>query len=314
MVDLAPLDGKTVLVTGATGFIGRHLVTALDRISTIRLVVLSRTPSAFVPRRATVVPCSLEHLAVDVWRKAGVEHLDVVFHLGAFTPKTREAADRLDAVYRDNLLGSRALLDSLPGSPETIVFASSIDVYAPLASSAPITETSPLGPTTLYGSSKLFCESLVRAYGRTTRCRTAVLRYGHIFGPGEEAYGKVIPHTIRRLLNGEPPALDGDGSAERDLLYVDDAVEATLRAAVAPGTEIGPLNVVRGASRPIREVVDILVRLTGFQGHAEFHTDRATGASLRFDNRLMRETLGVWNLVPLDEGLRREVASAEGRV
>jgi nucleoside-diphosphate-sugar epimerase len=178
-------------------------------------------------------------------------------------------------------------------------------------SDAPLTEASPLGPTTLYGGSKLFCEQLVRAYGRTSGCRTALLRYGHIFGPGEEAYGKLIPSTIRRLFTAESPTLDGDGSAERDLLYVDDAVEATLRAAVAHQREIGPLNVVRGASMPIRDVVNILVRLTGFPGPVMFRTDRPAGASLRFDNRLMRDTLGTWPLVSLEEGLRREVDHAK---
>jgi nucleoside-diphosphate-sugar epimerase len=314
MADLTPFEGKTVLVTGASGFIGRHLVAALGQAAGSRVILLSRNHSPDVPLNATTVVCGLERLSLDFWRANGVPRIDVIFHLGAFIPKTRETADHIDPVYRDNLLGTRALIDSLPSTPEIIIFASTIDVYAPAMSGAPSTEAAPLGPATLYGSSKLFCESLVRTYGKTAGCRTAVLRYGHIFGPGEEAYRKLIPHAIRQLLKGEPPTLDGDGSAERDLLYVDDAVEATLRAAVEPRAEIGPLNVVRGASRPIREVVDILVRLTGFQNRVQFHTDRPAGASCRFDNRLMREVLGVWPLVSLEEGLKREVDHAKGRV
>jgi nucleoside-diphosphate-sugar epimerase len=313
MADLSRFEGNTVLVTGATGFIGRHLVAALGHVAGARLVLLSRNPLAHSPRNAVTVACALERLSLETWRASGVERFDAVFHLGAFTPKTRDDADRIDAVYRDNLLGTRALLDSLPARPEVIVFSSTLDVYAPDVSGAPLTETSPLGPAALYGGSKLFCEQLVRAWGKTTGCRTAVLRYGHIFGPGEEAYGKLIPLTIRRLLKGEAPTLDGDGSAERDLLYVDDAVEATLRAATAPHAAIGPLNIVRGASQPIREVVDILVRLSGFQGRVQFRADRPPGASLRFDNRLMRETLGAWPLVSIEEGLRREMDYVKGR-
>lgn len=306
------LAGKVVLVTGATGFIGRHVVRRIENGLGARLVLLSRRFPSDVGKGAALVTAALEELSPETWRKAGIEQVHVVLHLGAFTPKTRDAADRVDAVYGDNLIGTRSLLDSLPSVPDVIVFSSTLDVYAPVPDGVALDETSPLGPTTLYGSSKLFCEHLVQVYARTQGCRAAILRYGHIFGPGEEAYGKLIPHTIRQLLRGEAPTVYGDGKAERDFLYVEDAVEATLRAAVSHNPDVGPINIVRGTSRPIRDIVEMLANLTGFRGPIQFRSDRPGGPSLRFDNRRMRETLGIWNLVSLEDGLKQEVEHAKG--
>lgn len=301
------LHGKTVLVTGATGFIGSHLVNRLRAAKDIHLVFLSRKSVTENCKNVTWVTASLEQLSLNAWLAAGVKRIDVVLHLGAFIPKSGDAADQVEAVYRDNLLGTRFLLESFPSLPERIVFASTIDVYASSSDTIALSESSPVGPANLYGASKLFCEQLVRAYARKHRCDHAVLRYGHIFGPGEEAFQKLIPQTIRQLMRGEAPVLYGDGSAERDFLYVEDAVEATLRAAVSDTHELGPINIVGGRSRPVRDIVETLMSIVNFQGSIQYLTDKPAGLSLRFDNKRMRDGLGDWDLVSLEDGLKLEV-------
>lgn len=302
------LRGKTVLVTGGTGFIGARLVARLRSAGDVRLVLLSRRPPAESRPGETWVAAPLDRLTRETWRAAGVERFDVVFHLAAYIPRNVEAADRIAEVYRDNLLGTRALLESLPIPPGRIVFASTIDVYAPPGADAVLNEDSPLGPRSLYGASKVFCEQVVRTHARSNGCGFAILRYGHVFGPGEQSFERLIPETIRRLLRGEPPVVYGDGSVERDFLHVEDVVEATLRAAVADVREIDRLNVVRGVSRPVREIVEMLMEITGFPGAARFLPDRRSGCSWRFDNRRLFSVLGRWPLVPMEDGLREEVA------
>jgi nucleoside-diphosphate-sugar epimerase len=147
----------------------------------------------------------------------------------------------------------------------------------------------------------------VQTYAKTNSCGYAILRYGHIYGPGEEAYRKLIPEIIRGLLKGETPVLHGDGSAERDFLFVDDAIEATMRAAVSSQKEIGPLNVVRGSTVTVKAVVEMVSRITGYTGEISYRTDKPSGRSFRFDNKRLRETLGDWDVVALADGLAREI-------
>ncbi|MDX6528230.1 MAG: UDP-glucose 4-epimerase [Blastocatellia bacterium] len=307
MRTLDSLKGKTVLVTGVNGFIGTHLVNRLRKDSDISLVLLSRKSVKRDHENSTWVVSALEQLSRETWLVSGLERIDVVFHLGAFTPKTHDTADLVEAIYRDNLIGTRSLLESLPSPPERIVFASTIDVYAPMPDGGILSESSPVQPTSLYGAAKLFCEQLIRTYAHKHGSRYAVLRYGHIFGPGEEAYEKLIPRTIRQLVQGESPVLYGDGSVERDFLYVDDAVEATLQAALTQVDDLDPVNIVRGASTPVSQIVEMLTAVTKFQGSTRYVTNRPGGHSFRFDNARMQESLGVWNFVPLAEGLEREV-------
>ena len=169
-----------------------------------------------------------------------------------------------------------------------------------------IDEASPVGPASLYGASKLFCEEMVRAWANRVEAPFAILRYGHIFGPGEEAYAKLIPQVIRRLLRGEAPVVWGDGTTTRDFLYVHDAVEATLRAVDHPAS-LEPINVVRGAAVSIGETVELLAQLTSFAGEVRYLLDKPSGISLRFDSTRMLSCLGTWPLVSLEEGLRREI-------
>jgi nucleoside-diphosphate-sugar epimerase len=306
---LEGLHGQAILVTGATGFIGAHLVDRLRRVPDIRLLLLSRRARPRDhPAGETWVTASLAEVTERTWRAAGFAGIDVVFHLGGFIPKAASQADDVARVYEDNLIGTRALIESLPNPPGQFLYASTVDVYAAPRDGERLDEGSPLGPSGLYGASKLFCEQLIAGWACRAGCGCAVLRYGHIYGPGESSSRKLIPQTIRSLLRGEPPVLVGGGRVERDYLYVGDAVEATLRAAAGP-PDPGPItiNIVSGHSRPIRQIVALLTQLTGYDGPVASVAEEAPGRSLRCDPRRMRARLGDWPLVPLEEGLRREV-------
>lgn len=305
---MGELTNRRVLVTGAGGFIGRHLVARLVQ-ERAQIWTLARRPVAGLPPDVRQVTSSLEELQPAVWSEHGAPAFDVVFHLAAYTPKTSASGDDLRRVFRDNLDGTRLLLDSFAAPPTRIVFASTLDVYAPLAGDGLLSEQSPVGPASLYGSSKYFGESYVAHWARLTGASATILRYGHIYGPGEDEYKKLIPETIRRLLAGASPVVYGTGSATRDLLYVGDAVEATVRAAAAEAAPPGPINIVRGESVSVRQIVQTLAELTGFEDPIDYRPNFPDGRHFRFDNSLMLATLGNWPFTPLASGLRQEVES-----
>jgi nucleoside-diphosphate-sugar epimerase len=302
------LGGKTILVTGANGFIGRNLVEKLSRIPDVRMLLLSRHELKSTQPNQIWLKGELSQLTPEFWRHHNISHIDYIFHLGAFTPKNSADANRIAPTVDDNVVGTRTLLLGLPNKPAKLIFSSTLDVYASQVSDVPLSEESKVEPASLYGASKLFCEYLVMAWARECRCHYAILRYGHIYGPGEEQYEKLIPVVIRNLLADQPPVVHGDGSALRDYLYVGDAVEATIRAALVEGNT-GPVNIVRGASVSLKEIVQRLIQVTGSKQEINYLSDAPNGNSLRFDNRLMERLLRSWTKIELEQGLMEEVTS-----
>lgn len=300
------LEGKVILVTGANGFVGRHLVAKLSKITNIKLFVLSRQEQVSTQENIVWLKGSLEELTPQYWRDVKVNHIDFVFHLGAFTPKTSAESNQIDSITSDNILGTHVMLQGLPQGLVKIIYSSTLDVYAQPENDEVLTEESKVLPNTLYGASKLFCESLVSTWAKERGCNYSILRYGHIYGPGEDKYGKIIPVVIRNLLANQPPIVHGDGSALRDYFYVDDAVEATIRGALVDGN-VGPVNIVRGESVALKEVVLILIRLVGNNTYINLIPDKPNGISLRFDNAKMTELLGNWPMTNLEVGLAAEV-------
>lgn len=282
----------TILVTGAAGFIGSRVVRRLREPANARVLALERSSVA------------LQALDRDYWKGLGVGTIDVVFHLGAYTPKDAASADLAKPILASNVEGTAALLASLPNTPRHLLFASSLDVYKRVCGRK-IDESSEVGPATLYGASKLFGEELVRSYARSTGCTYSILRLGHIFGPGEERYQRVIPSLIRAMLGGVEPQLSGDGTTERDFLYVDDAVSAIVAASMLR-ERVDPINVVRGESISILSVAKHVAALTGYEG--AFRFSRLNGDSLRFDNSAMKRALGIHSFVPFVAGLAQEIA------
>lgn len=284
----------TVLVSGAAGFVGRHVVHALQARG-VEVVGLTRGRAE--------LPCRT--ITVDLADAAGVRAAvadvrpDTVLHLawyavpGAFW----QAPENLDAVS-NTFNFARAAVES---GCMRFVGVGSVAEYRwdrPL-----LDESSPREPATLYGCAKKAAYEVLAAY-LGTRCSFAWLRYGWMFGPGEPA-GKLVSSLAAGLkAGGAVPC--SDGSARRDYLYVEDVADAT--AAVATGSITGAVNVGSGLGTRVGDLIDAVERAVG-RGTANrgaLATDRPE--ELVLDVTRLTRDVGWSPRWSLEDGVRRTVA------
>jgi UDP-glucose 4-epimerase len=305
--------GSVVAVTGGAGFVGRRLVERLAEAGAARVVVLDRHADgvdwsgleAPVDRHAlTLGEASVERL------RASLRDVRYLFHLAA--EKHAEAHGRPSDILTANVLGTHSLFEAArdAGVAKT-VFASSLYAYGRTAG-APMMEAEMPHPTTVYGISKLAGELLGAHFAERSGPAIVTLRYFFVFGPRQTAlHGRpsLIPSTFARLARGEPPVVRGDGAQILDYVYVDDVVDATIRAMEAcPGGET--LNVGSGHAVPVHELIGRMQRVAGTSLAPLEEPGDATARTCRVASiDKIRRVLGWTPRIDLDAGLALTWAS-----
>ncbi|SCG57161.1 NAD-dependent epimerase/dehydratase family protein [Micromonospora rifamycinica] len=304
-----------VVVTGAAGFIGSHLVDALLGRG-VRVVGLDRRrvgEHALADEnlaRAVVNPLFTPYcldLAVDQLDDV-VAGCDTVFHLAA-RPGVRPSWSREFLDYtQTNVLGTHRLLEACTRQGvRRLVVASSSSVYGP--ADQPSREDDPTCPVSPYGVSKLAAEQLCLAYARRadSPLSAVALRYFTVYGPRQRP-DMAIGRVLFAAYTGFPLTLFGDGSQRREFTYVGDVVTATLAAARLEA-QAAVVNVGGGASVSMLALIDEAARVTGRQVPVKVVAAQpgdvpATAADPTRAHRL----LGYWPTVGLHEGLARQAA------
>ena len=226
---------RPVLVTGATGLLGGHLVAALqERGARVAVFVRDQTPDCLLARDGLLERCvqvrgdlaSLE----DVERALQQYEVQALFHLGAqaIVGTARRSPWQ---TFEDNVRGTWNVLEAArrAGLLGAIVFASSDKAYGP-SDRLPYTEEHPLGGISPYDASKSMADLCARSYAATYDLPLVTIRCGNLYGPGDLHFNRLIPEMIRARLRGATPVIRSSGRALRDYLYVGDAVEAYLAA------------------------------------------------------------------------------------
>lgn len=272
-----------MVITGTSGFIGSRLLQAA-RLDCGNCV------TAFTSRPTEgrhIMYLDKSSFGLGPLELAVVEETEVLIHAGAFIPKSQTEANNI-ADCNGNITFTEKLLALPWENLKKIIFLSSIDVYTNDA--APICEDSPTLPASLYGLSKLYGERMVILYAAERGIASQVLRIGHVYGPGEEKYAKVLPRAIQNVVEGKAVELWGEGKELRSFIYIDDVVTAVLTAVelhVYPGV----INVVGG--KPI-SIQNLLVKLIDIGGRGTGMVRREfLGATrdLVFDNTKLKQYL-----------------------
>ena len=272
-------------VTGAKGFIGKYLVSALKKRGTV--VTLSRRKG--LPGRREL--------------KGFVTGTDLFFHLGGINRGTDEE------ILNGNIIGTSRLLESILNNGKSsarLVFASSAQVY-PLANcKIPIRETKKANPDTVYGVSKQNAENLIRISG----VPFTILRLSNVYGPGcRPNYNSVVATLCDRAVRGLPLVINGDGRQGRDFVYIDDVVRAFELAGFESVPGAGKMfNVSSGREASIKQIVKQICRLNK-NTKIEFLTDNKNSEiSYCCDSSRFSEKYGWRPRVSLSKGIEQTLS------
>ncbi len=284
------------MITGGAGYIGSHVVRAMqadgeavmvyDDLSTGRA---DRVPSGVPLVVGTVLDEERLEEAMRENRVTGVVHIAAKKQVG-------ESVEKPLHYYRENVTGLQTLLAAMNASQVmNLVFSSSAAVYG-MPDVDLVSEETPCQPMSPYGETKLVGEWLIRAAAQAHGIRSASLRYFNVAGaasPGLADTGvfNLIPMAFKRLEAGEAPRIFGDdyatpdGTCVRDYIHVEDIASAHVAAArrllnAEAGTAL-TLNIGRGEGSSVREMVDLILKVTGNEGRSPEVTSRRAGDPAR---------------------------------
>ena len=266
------------LVTGGAGFIGSHLVTRLiGEGHDVRVFDNFSTGSAEnlkpVRDRIALIEGDLRHK--DAIRRA-VDGVTVVFHQGALSSVQGSIADP-HTTLEVNVTGTLNVLEAARDAGcQRVVFASSASVYGD-APGLPKVETMVPRPLSPYAVSKLAGEHLCSVFTRVHGLETVALRYFNVFGPGQDAaspYSGVISRFLLALREGSPPTIYGDGEQTRDFVFVDNVVDANLKAAFTADAAGRVFNIASGHAVTLNRLLATMAALTGGDARAQYEPER----------------------------------------
>ncbi|WP_171074924.1 NAD-dependent epimerase/dehydratase family protein [Nonomuraea basaltis] len=285
-----------VLVTGAAGFIGSHLVTRLRALG-VQVHAVSRRPQR--ARHGEI--WHMAHLsdAGATMRLFQSVRPSVLFHLAAEVTGSR-GDDVVRATLESNVIGTVNVLAAARECGVKTVLTGSIEEPRPGNGHAP--------SSSAYAMSKWAATGYAQLYHRLWDLPVTVLRPSMVYGPAQPDTTKLVPYVTLCLLRGQRPRLTR-GTKLADWIYVDDVVDAFVLAGESDKAVGHALDIGTGLKTPASEIVERLYRITGASTVPEFGTapDRPHDITQVGDITPAADQLGWHPVTELDEGLRRTV-------
>ncbi|MEU1056098.1 NAD-dependent epimerase/dehydratase family protein [Streptomyces sp. NPDC005876] len=299
-----------VLVTGAAGFIGSHLVTEL-RSSGRNVVALDRKPFPDdLERQSPGLSGTLRTIRGDLNSLPlgdCLENTSTVFHLAAL-PGVRPSWTQFPEYLQCNVLATQRLLDAcVQAGVARVVVASSSSVYG--GADGSMSEDDLPRPLSPYGVTKLAAEKLALAFAARGDADLSVcaLRFFTVYGPGQRP-DMFISRLIRSTLRDEPVEVYGDGTQLRDFTHVSDVVRALVLAAAVRDRGSTVLNIGTGSAVSVNEVVSMTAELSGSRPRISYGAPRIGDVrSTTADVRRADRVLGFTARTGLREGLATQI-------
>jgi NAD dependent epimerase/dehydratase len=308
--------GRQILVTGAGGFIGSHLVESLLQ-NGARVRAFVRYNSRGDPGLLSLLPAA-QHAGLDVVAgdlrdlpslTSALQDIEIVFHLGALIAIPYSYLHPVEVV-QSNVVGTlNVLLAARENGVRRIVHASSSEVYG-TALKVPIDEGHPLQGQSPYSASKIGADKLVESFYCAYDLPVVTVRPFNTYGPRQSARA-IIPAIITQALTQDVIQL-GNLDARRDFTYVADTVDGFLRAAQAAGVEGETFNLGVGSEIRVGELAAEILSLLDMQKEIQvtpvrLRPGRSEVQRLISDNSRARNRLGWMPRVSLRQGLSETI-------
>ncbi|MCL2529580.1 MAG: NAD-dependent epimerase/dehydratase family protein [Coriobacteriia bacterium] len=309
----ASIKGSRVLVTGGAGFIGSHLVDALLLQEAAEVVIIDNmflgkrsNLSSALSKGAILYEKDAEHN--EALSEIIEQHnIEIVFNL-ATKALNYSFIDPLDA-YLTNVVVLGNLLElQRKGSFNTLCHFSSSEVYG-TACYEPMDENHPYNATTTYAGGKAAADIMLKTWVNMFDLDAFIVRPFNNYGPRQnwvQPLASVIPLTVRRIMNGEPPEIHGSGKQSRDLIYVTDTVDATLKLfdVMQPGQEV---NISADGSVSIEALVSKIAQFMCYEGDVVWTERRKADVDCHNATNALCRSLIDLHIRGIDEGLEETI-------
>jgi UDP-glucose 4-epimerase len=311
---MTEIKGSRILVTGGAGFIGSHVVGELTQEDVKEIVVYdnfcrgttANLRSALRDPRVKVYEAGGDICQTDILDSA-MSGVDYVIHLAALW--LLQCYEYPRAAFDVNIRGTFNVLEAcLRHKIKRLIYSSSASVYGN-AVEIPMTEEHPYNNRTFYGATKIAGEQMCRAFYHRYGLNSVSLRYMNVYGPRQDdrgVYTSVIMKVLDRLDQGLPPIVFGDGSQCYDFIHVTDVARANVCALKSDATDEF-LNVGAGTKTSVKELVDLILRMTGSNLEIEYrpqHTEQSLVTHRVGSTEKARRIIGFEARIPLEKGLR----------
>lgn len=272
------IEGKKFLVIGGAGFIGSHVVEELLNQDVAQVLIYDnfvRGKKANIEKflndkRCKIFPDGGDIRDIDILNKAMLG-IDGVFHLAAMW--LLHCKDYPRTAFDVNVQGTFNVLEAcVQNNVKKLVYSSSASVYGD-AIEIPMTENHPFNNRNFYGATKIAGEAMCRAFHDRYGLDYVGLRYMNVYGPKQDenaAYTGVIPNVLNRLLNGEEPDVNGDGSQGYDFIFVREVARSNILAMISDAKDEF-INIGTGEKTTIKELCELLNDLTNANKEIKYH-------------------------------------------
>ena len=313
--------GWRVLITGAAGFFGLALTRAFARSGCTVLAIDAASPESFHPRGDTPLE-RVSYRQLDITDRHTTSTLahatvDLIVHAAALTPTALQQSEEPERIVDVNLGGTLNLLAAARCDPHCrrFVLISSAGVYDQTEPGV-LHEDQATGGSSLYGTTKIAAEHLVRRYGQLFDLDTIIVRPTSLYGPGERVRSSrpsvtSLCRLVEAALRRQAVRIDAR-DARCDWLYVDDAADAVLRLASAERISANVFNLSMGRPSPFSAVIDAVAAALPVlqESGAQLAVDGSPDRPAVIANDRLRSAID-WHPYDLVEGVQRYLHSRE---